>query len=474
MIKLPIEIFQKFPNILEHYQKKWKYILVDEYQDTSLMQYELMKLLAIKHKNISVVGDDDQSIYSWRGANSTNLAMFEKDFAPVYEVMLEQNYRSTGNILKAANAIIKSNTKRKAKNLWTSGDDGDKISFYAAQDEDSEANYVLTMIDRLKNQGYNYSNFGILFRTNSLSRIFEEIFRENQIPYKVVGAMKFFDRPEIRDILGYIRFIANQEDEVALHRIINTPKRGIGNTTIHSIMEYSKTNNISLYSTIKYFISSNYLGKQTPYLEDFYKLIEKYKEIIFKPKNISRAISSLVEEIDYKGKLLSEIKDLKKVGYRLNNINSLIQSIYKYEHNPDNFDPNLYDYLQKVMLANREEDEDDQNQVTMMSIHSAKGLEFKVVFIVGVEEGLIPHSKTIEESGNEEEERRLFYVAITRAREKLFISYPKTRQKFNETTHKLQSKFIDEIPKDLIEELDLEEKFVSGSGLSDLLKRMAK
>lgn len=475
LIKLPIEILTQFPDVLDHYQKKWKYLLVDEYQDTSLMQYQLMKLLAIKHKNISVVGDDDQSIYSWRGANSSNLSMFESDFAPVHEVRLEQNYRSTGNILKAANAIIKFNTNRKVKNLWTKDGDGDKISFYVANDEDGEAEYVLTMIERLKGQGYNYKDFGILFRANSLSRIFEEKLRESNIPYKVVGAMKFFDRPEIRDILSYIRFIANTEDEVALHRIINNPKRGIGNTTIQAIMEFSKTHNASLYATIKNFVTSNYLGKATPYLEEFYKLIEKYRELIFKPKNINRAVSSLVEEIDYKGKLLSEMKDLKKVGYRLNNINSLIQSIYRYEHNPDIFDPNVFDYIQRISLANREDEENDKdNLVNMMSIHSSKGLEFKVVFLVGVEEGLIPHTRTLEESGNEEEERRLFYVAITRAREKLFMSYPKTRQKFNEVSFKQKSKFIDEIPKDLIEELNIEDKFTSENPFQDLLNKWDK
>nr|HPO50367.1 UvrD-helicase domain-containing protein [Spirochaetota bacterium] len=324
LIKLPIEIFEKFPEVLEHYQKKWKYILVDEYQDTSLMQYSLMKSLAVKHKNISVVGDDDQSIYSWRGANSSNLSMFENDFAPVHEVRLEQNYRSTGNILKAANAIIKFNSNRKSKNLWTKDNEGDKISFYAASDEEGEAEYAVTMIDRLKKQGYDYKDFGILFRANSLSRIFEEKLREYNIPYKVVGGTKFFDRPEIRDILSYIRFIANTEDEVSLHRIINNPKRGIGNTTIQAIMEFSKEHNASIYATIKNFVTHNTLGKATPYLDDFCKLIEKYRELIFKPKNINRAVSSLVEEIDYKGKLLSEIKDLKKVGFRLNNINSLI------------------------------------------------------------------------------------------------------------------------------------------------------
>ncbi|OHD16024.1 MAG: hypothetical protein A2Y34_00345 [Spirochaetes bacterium GWC1_27_15] len=472
LIKLPIEILKTHPEILEKYQKKWKYILVDEYQDTSLMQYELMKLLAINHKNISVVGDDDQSIYSWRGANSLNISNFEKDFYPVYEVRLEQNYRSTGNILKAANSIIKFNSNRKSKNLWTNISDGDKIGYYEAKDEEDEANFILTMVERLKNLGYKYKDFGILFRMNSQSRPFEEKFRECNIPYKVVGAMRFFERPEIRDIISYIRFLANTDDEVALHRIINNPKRGIGVTTIHSMMEFSKENNCSLYLTIKNFVSSGFLGnKITPYLEDFYKLIEKYRELIFKPKNISRTVQLLVEEIDYKGKLISEIKDLKRIGHRMNNINQLIQSISRYEKNPDNFDPNVYDYLQRVSMSTREEEKFDDNEISMMSIHSAKGLEFKVIFVVGVEDGLIPHFKTVEETGNQEEERRLFYVAVTRAREKLFLTYPKIRVKFNDIINKQKSAFIDEIPSDIIEGVNTEEKFAEANTLQTLLQK---
>jgi DNA helicase II / ATP-dependent DNA helicase PcrA len=474
LIKLPIDLFLKYPDILEKYQKKWKYILVDEYQDTSLMQYQFMKMLACEHKNISVVGDDDQSIYSWRGANSNNLTMFERDFYPVYEVRLEQNYRSTGNILKAANSIIKFNSNRKSKQLWTKGEDGDKICFYEASDEESEADYVLTMINRLKGEGYNYSDFGILFRMNSQSRPIEEKLRENNIPYKLIGSMKFFDRPEIRDILSYMRFIANTDDEVALHRIINNPKRGIGNTTIHEIMEFSKINNCSLYLTLKNFVESKILGtKMTPYIEDFYNLIEKYRDLIFKPKHIARTVTSLVDEIDYKGKLICEMKDLKKVGYRMNNINQLVQSISRYENDPDNFEPNIFDYLQRISLANQDNNDkkDKEDQVNMMSIHSAKGLEFKVIFVVGVEEGLLPHFKTVEESGTEEEERRLFYVAVTRAREKLFLTYPKTRMKFNETMHKEISSFVKEIPDDVLDFIDLEEELGKKDSFAELLKK---
>ncbi|MBR2317672.1 MAG: UvrD-helicase domain-containing protein, partial [Spirochaetales bacterium] len=436
LIKLPIILFEEHPEILEKYRNRWRYILVDEYQDTSAMQYRLMKMLAYKHKNISVVGDDDQSIYSWRGANSSNISMFEQDFYPIKEIKLEQNYRCTGNILKAANSIICRNTDRKAKKLWTSGSPGNLIQWYEATDPEEEAEFVMTYINRLHLEGYKYSDFGILFRMNNQSQPIEELLRTNNIPYKVIGATKFFERPEIKDILSYMRFIANMEDEVSLTRIINTPKRGIGNATITAIMQHAKETNSSMYCSIRDFVRLGILGpKTTPYLEDFYNLIEKYREQIFKPRNIARTVSNLVDEIDYKGKLLLEVKDPKSVQYKMRNISQLYQSISNYEKNPDNMDPNIYEYLQRVSLSTRDDD-NDGDEISLLSIHSAKGLEYKVVFVIGVEDGLIPHDKTMEETGTDQEERRLFYVAVTRARERLFLSYPKERTKFKETSQR--------------------------------------
>ena len=472
LIKLPFDIFQQYLQVLEKYQAKWKYILVDEYQDTSTMQYQLVKLLAKHHKNISVVGDDDQSIYSWRGANPQNLTQFETDFYPVKEIRLEQNYRSSANILNAANSVIKYNTNRKSKKLWTSGDDGEPIGIYEAEDEEAEANFILQMIKKLSDEGYSYNDIGILFRMNSQSRPLEEILRENDISYKLIGAMKFFDRPEIRDILGYMRFFSNIDDEISLYRIINNPKRSIGNTTLLALMEHSKETNSPIYSTIKDFVRSDILGKRiTPYLEEFKNLVEKYRELIFKPRNIAKTVQALVEEIDYKGKLITELKDRKKIIYRMNNINQLIQSISRYENDPDNFEPNIYEYLQRVSLSTKDDESNDSNSINMMSIHSAKGLEFKVVFIVGVEEGLLPHHKTLMESGNIEEERRLFYVAITRARERLFLSYPKIRIKFNELINKTKSGFIEELPQDILQEINLENELKDRNNFEALLKR---
>ncbi len=475
LIKLPLDLFIEFPEILAKYQKKWQFILIDEYQDTSVMQYQLMKLLAKSHRNLSVVGDDDQSIYSWRGANPENLNYFETDFHPVKEIRLEQNYRSTGNILKAANEIIKLNTNRKSKKLWTSLKDGDLIKFHEAENEELEADFVFLMVKKLISAGYSYSDIAVLFRMNSQSRPLEEVFRENNIPYKLIGATNFFERAEVRDILSYMKFFANHEDEVALTRIINNPKRGIGNTTMFSMMEHAKNTNSSLYGTIKDFVRSDILGKKvTPYLEDFYKLIEKYRDKIFIPGNISKSIEELVNEIDYRSKLITETKDNKKVLFKMSNVNQLIQSIARYEKDPDNYDPNIYDYLLKVTLQNRDDETEKDNNVNMLSIHSAKGLEFKAVFVVGAEEGLIPHSKTIEETGTEEEERRLFYVAITRAREKLFLSYPKTRMKFSEELIKKKSHFIDEIPQDIIQTADIENELDSKKTLESLLKKWDK
>ena len=328
------------------------------------------------------------------------------------------------------------------------------------------------MIKKLSDEGYSYNDIGILFRMNSQSRPLEEILRENDISYKLIGAMKFFDRPEIRDILGYMRFFSNIDDEISLYRIINNPKRSIGNTTLLALMEHSKETNSPIYSTIKDFVRSDILGKRiTPYLEEFKNLVEKYRELIFKPRNIAKTVQALVEEIDYKGKLITELKDRKKIIYRMNNINQLIQSISRYENDPDNFEPNIYEYLQRVSLSTKDDESNDSNSINMMSIHSAKGLEFKVVFIVGVEEGLLPHHKTLMESGNIEEERRLFYVAITRARERLFLSYPKIRIKFNELINKTKSGFIEELPQDILQEINLENELKDRNNFEALLKR---
>lgn len=472
LIILPIEIFKKDNEILKKYQKKWNYILVDEYQDTSINQYEFIKLLAISHKNITVVGDDDQSIYSWRGANIENILRFENDFSPVREVRLEQNYRSKKNILDAANSVIKFNKNRKSKVLWTKENEGEKIKIYEASGEEDEANFVYTIIERLVDSGYLFKDMAVLFRMNSQSRIFEEVFRENEIPYKLIGAIKFFDRPEVRDILGYVRFLANTNDEVSLSRIINNPKRGIGNTTLLSLMEHAKKTNSTLYGTIKDFVRSNILGTRiTSYLEDFYNLIEKYREMIFKPKNISNTVQKLVEEIDYKSKLITEIKDLKRINFKLNNISQLIQSISRYENDPDNFEPNLYEYINRISLQTRNDEVNDNDVINMMSIHASKGLEFKVVFLVGVEEGLLPHHKTMIEAENDEEERRLFYVAITRAKEKLFLSYTKQRMKFNEEILIKQSKYLNELPKNIIENIDLANTINCEKKISSLLDK---
>jgi DNA helicase-2/ATP-dependent DNA helicase PcrA len=475
LIKLPIEIFKKHPAILEKYQKKWEYVLVDEYQDTSVMQYELIRLIAIKHKNLTIVGDDDQSIYSWRGANPENILLFETDFHPVKEIRLEQNYRSCANILNAANSLIKNNSNRKSKNLWTNDIAGDPIKIHACENEEDEADFVCSIIRKLYRSGYQYKDIAILFRMNSQSRPFEELFRENNIPYKMIGGTNFFDRAEIKDIISYLRFLVNTDDEVSLVRIINNPKRGIGNTTLMELMNHAKETNSGLYSTIKDFISLDKLGKKiTPYLEDFYNLIENYRERIYIPKKMSETVNSLIFEIDYRSKLIHELKDSKKVEIRMNNLNQLVQSIARYENNPDNFDPNIYDYLQKISITSKDDETNDDNAVNMMSIHSAKGLEFKCAFIVGAEEGLIPHHKTVSETGNIEEERRLFYVAITRAREKLFITYPKIRMKFNEAIPKSQSGFIDEIPKELTEQVNIEKEIDAKQSLELLMKKMKK
>lgn len=346
------------------------------------------------------------------------------------------------------------------------------IKLYEAEDEDDEANFVLTMINRLINKNNSYKDFAILFRINSLSRPFEEVLKYYNIPYSVIGGTNFFDRPEIRDILSYLRFLANNDDEVSLFRIINTPKRGIGTTTLQAIIDHSKETNSSIYSSLKDIMKLNLLGnKITPYLDDFCKLIEKYKELIYKPKNMANTIEKLITEINYHGKLITEIKDLNNIKYRMNNINQFVRFISKYENDPDNFEPNIFNFLQMLSLQNQDDEENNDNSVSLMSVHSAKGLEFKVIFLVGVEEGLFPHLKTIEETGNVEEERRLFYVAVTRAREKIFLSYPKKRTKYNEAIKKSKSPFIDEIPKELLKLIDLESTIDQGKLINSFLDK---
>jgi len=492
LLTIPLELFEKHDDVLQKYRKKFRYILVDEFQDTSLIQYKLLKFLAEnKNANICVVGDDDQSIYSWRGANYENLLLFEKDFPERMEIKLEQNYRSTSTILNAANGVISHNTGRKEKNLWAENSGGKPVEIYFPENETAEAEFIAGQIRTLMiSENYKYHDFGVLTRTNSLSRNIEEAFLAENIPYRVSGGTSFFQRKEIKDIISYMRVIANTNDDVSLLRIINTPRRGIGKTTISTLNETSKKNRISIWDSIirlNYSISQGQQGlfqgasgepssrgyqekNAETEIEEFTLMIENMQSLFLerkgesgKPWKLSACVRKLVEEIDYWSYLVLEHgKDEKKARWKHSNIEYFTRMIENWESDPDNPDAGLFPWLNRISLITRDDGEDDnEGKVNLMTIHAAKGLEFPVVFIAGAEEGLIPHEKSIngendDSAGSVEEERRLFYVAITRAREKLHITSCRNRRHQQTSKECSPSPFIDEIPQELIQIHEIE------------------
>jgi hypothetical protein len=470
LIMLPIELLSTHNEVLETYKKRYKYIMVDEFQDTSMQQYNFIHLIA--EKNICVVGDDDQSIYSWRGANFENIRKFEEDYPDLLEVKLEQNYRSTGTILAAANGIISHNINRKEKALWSAKGSGLPIEFYMPETETDEADFIAEMIESYKrDEGLKYSDFGILLRTNSLTRNIEESLLETNIPYRVTGGTSFFQRKEIKDIISYLRVATNPDDDVNLLRIINTPPRGIGKTTIKAVSEVATEKKISVWKAIDFLITndSSLKGRSVEDLESFVSIINTHRTKLLQGKNITSKVNALIEEIEYLPYLEKEFQKNEKLGkFKAHNIEAFLQSIERWELNPYNEKTSIYDYLNRITLLTRD-DEEEGGEVALMTIHSAKGLEFPVVFIAGVEEGLLPHERSIEEGKeNIEEERRLFYVAVTRARQKLFITSCKTRRRAQGIKECKPSPFIEEIPKELInyyvvdeekEELRIEDLF---------------
>ncbi|MFO7849674.1 MAG: 3'-5' exonuclease [Spirochaetia bacterium] len=458
LIMLPIKLFEEYPDVLEEYRKKYRYLMVDEFQDTSLSQYRLMKLLGEESRNVCVVGDDDQSIYSWRGANYLNLLQFEKDFPERIEIKLEQNYRSTQHILSAANELISHNTNRKGKVLWTGMDGGKAIELYYPDDEAKEAQFISEMIKSLSMQErIPYHDFGILVRTNSLSAAIENALLAENIPYKVSGGQSFFQRKEIKDITAYLRVLANPDDDVNLLRIINTPRRGIGKTTLRKIRDIAWRKDISLYSAIsaiRWAEDAPVTQKAKEHLDDFLSLIEYYRETILRGKKKAESTRALVERIDYWGHLLQEYQSNDNTAkWKYNNIGIFLDLFDRWEKDPDTEDPSLFNWLSRISLITKDDDSDDEEgKINLMTVHASKGLEFGVVFLAGVEDHLIPHARAIEESEeNIEEERRLFYVAITRAKQKLYITSCRSRKSMRERTDSVPSRFLDEIPGELIE-----------------------
>jgi DNA helicase-2/ATP-dependent DNA helicase PcrA len=421
--------------------------MIDEYQDTNKIQYELTKLLAGHHKNICVVGDDDQSIYSWRGADIRNILDFEKDFPDTFTVKLEENYRSFANIIEAASNLIKNNSERKSKNIFSSKPPGDKITLTQFYSEHEEANAIIKQIQKLYKTENSYTKFVIFYRTNAQSRYFEEALRSSSIPYKIFGGFRFFDRLEIKDIIAYLSVIVNPGDDISLLRIINSPPRGIGDTTLDRIKEYSLNRNKSILETLNIEIPD--IRKGT--FKKMKELFNKFQELIDMQAandNPSKIVLQLLETMGIHEHYRNE--DSLESSDRLENIEQFVTAIKEYEENSEN--PSLSDYLGDIVLLTSEEDKKDlTDYVTLMTVHNSKGLEFDYVFLTGMEEGTFPHRMSMESESEIEEERRLCYVAITRAKIKLFISHASFTRKYGNVEDRIPSRFLKEIPYELFE-----------------------
>ncbi len=478
LIVLPIKLFRENPDVLARYKERFKYIMVDEFQDTSHQQYELMHLLA--DENVAVVGDDDQSIYSWRGADYQNIINFEKDFN-VTEIRLEQNYRSTGTILDAANGVISHNTNRKDKKLWSGKGEGKPIEIYMPENETEEANFIAESIQGIAmEEKKTYDDFGVLIRANTQSRYIEEAFLQSNIPYTMSGGTSFFERKEIKDVISYLRVIANHDDDINLLRIINVPRRGIGRAAIQVINDEAEKLGSTLWTAIQSLVQAEESAASENLkedLQDFVNLIESNRQKLLGGRGLSKKVREMVEEINYKDYLITEYsKSEKAVRFKLKNIELLLEMMERWEIDPDNANPSLFNYLNRITLMSRDngDDENDKGKVNLMTIHASKGLEFPVVFIAGAEEGLIPHQRSVDENdGNVEEERRLFYVAITRAREKLLISSCQKRRKMQAIVECEPSRFLDEIPQNLVEYHE-PQKEVSEETAKDIFADMLK
>lgn len=447
IINYTIKIFKENPEILNYYSSKFKYVLVDEYQDTNKSQFTLVKMLAKVNKNITVVGDNDQGIYSFRGADISNILNFEKDFTQTKVIKLEQNYRCTGNILKAANAIIKNNETKYEKKLWTENEEGNLPKFYSADNEYDEASFIVDEINTLqKNQKYKFSDFAVLYRMNTQSRAIEDILRREGVPYKIVGGLKFYERKEIKDIVSYLRLIQNPSDNLSLIRIINEPKRGIGKTSLDKITDLAIENETSMYEIIK---NADQYGLNRVYLSsrEFINLIE---DGISKKDTMS--ISKFVEYILKKSGYIKALEDEKTIEAenRIENLEEFLTVAIEFEK--EEVENNLQNFLEGMTLSSDIDNvEESEDAITLMTLHSAKGLEFPVVFLVGMEEGIFPGFRSIGEPEEIEEERRLCYVGVTRAKENLFLTCSKMRTMFGSTSCNLPSRFLEEIPTDLLD-----------------------
>ena len=446
-----VELFQSCPEVLEQYQERFRFIMVDEYQDTNTAQFKLVSLLAAKYRNLCVVGDDDQSIYRFRGANIGNILNFEQFFPDAEVIRLEQNYRSTQNILNAANAVISHNKGRKEKTLWTDNGEGEKIRFRQFMNSFEEAEYVAGIISQKVGAGkWKYGDCAILYRTNAQSRMFEEKFLYANVPYKIVGGVNFYSRKEIKDVIAYLKTIANGKDDLAVRRIINVPKRGIGATTISRVQDYATEHGASFYDALRVAETIPGIGKSAAKLQAFVQMIQvlRTKQEFYKVKSL---IEDILEQTGYMKELQAEGTD--EALDRMANVDELLNKAALYDEKTEN--PTLDGFLEEVALvADIDNLEEDADHVVMMTLHSAKGLEFPVVFMVGMEDGVLPSYISIssEDESELEEERRLCYVGITRARTNLFLTSAKQRMVRGEIHYNRVSRFVDDIPEEFMAE----------------------
>ena len=450
LIVKTVELFQSDMEVLDYYQERFRYIMVDEYQDTNTAQFQLIKLLAGKYKNLCVVGDDDQSIYKFRGANIYNILNFEKEFPNAVTIKLEQNYRSTQNILNAANGVIANNVGRKAKRLWTENEEGEKIAFHQFETGFDEADYVAKDIwSKVREGMYHYGDCAVLYRTNAQSRLFEERFITASIPYKIVGGVNFYSRREIKDLLAYLKTIDNAMDDLAVRRIINVPKRGIGATTLSRVQDYADANGLTFYNALKMAEEIGTIGRASAKIRPFVMLIQSMRSKL--PYiSVSELLQEIIEETGYVREL--EAENTEEAQQRMENIDELISKAVIYEESEE--EPTLSGFLEEVALvADIDSVDETQDYVVLMTLHSAKGLEFPQVYLAGMEDGLFPGFGAIcaeNPTAEIEEERRLAYVGITRAKERLSISCARMRMIRGETQYNKVSRFVKEIPRELL------------------------
>ncbi|ACO86043.1 DNA helicase PcrA [Clostridium botulinum] len=453
LIYKTVELFKTNKNVLEFYQRKFKYIMVDEYQDTNKSQYELVKLLALVHRNMCVVGDDDQCIYEWRGADISNILNFEKDYKEAKVIKLEQNYRSKGNILNAANEVIKNNSQRKNKVLRTENENGNKIKVFRAYSDIDEAKFVASEIKKIiKDSERSFNDFAVLYRTNAQSRIFEDVFMKRDIPYRLIGGLKFYDRKEIKDLMAYLKLINNPLDDISLRRIINVPKRSIGDATVKKVQEFANEMDECMYSVL--LDADQILTLSQRSITSIKKFVSIMNSFIRKKDEIS--VSALIKEILEETGYLKELKNSKNPDdvSRVENLKELVSAAADFERESE--DKSLGAFLEKVALVTDIDNYDENSDsVAMMTVHSAKGLEFPVVFMVGMENGIFPGTQSLSDPKEMEESRRLCYVAITRAKEQLYITSAEIRKVFGRTVAYALSDFVSEISKDLKDNVNI-------------------